>query len=217
MASCLGLAHLFSYLSGTCHMGISFAARILGDASFEDLLDLHGLCDSDWASDVRTRRSTAGYLVMAFGGPLAWGSKLMTTVAASSMEAEYMGSYYMGQMLLFIYNVLKEVRLKLERPIPFFMDAMAAIQALRNSVYHARTKHVAVKWKWLSQFIGNIFKLYHVRTGDMTADLLTKATVLKVWTELFRVLMGMEQRFSHMLISAQERPRGEAFPSLTEK
>ena len=81
---------------------------------------------------------------------------MVTTVAASSMEAEYMGSYYLGQMLLFIFNILKELGLPLERPIPFFMDAMAAIQSLRNSVYHARTKHVAVKWKWLAQFMGKI-------------------------------------------------------------
>lgn len=193
--ACTGLCYLFSYLSGTCDLGISYVVKDGDDRDYETLLDLHGLTDSDWASDVRTRRSTAGYLVMALGGPLAWGSKLMTTVAASSMEAEYMGAYFLGQMLLYIRELLKELGLELIKPTLFFMDAMSAIQALKNRVYHARTKHVAVKWRWLVQYIGTIFDICHLRSGDMTADLLTKAAMRKVWLELIQALMGTKPRY----------------------
>ena len=149
---------------------------------------------------------------MSFEGPLAWGSKLMATVAASSMEAEYMGAYFLGQMLLYIRGLLQEVGLGLTRRTLFFMDAMSAIQALKNPVYHARTKHVAVKWRWLAQHVETVFELCHLRTTDMTADLLTKATAFRTWLELIRPLMGRVHRSSSQLVAAQERMRGADFP-----
>ena len=78
----------------------------------------------------------------------------MTTITASSLEAEYMSAFFWGQMMLYIRGLLTEVGLGLTHPTPFFMDAMAAIQAMKTPVCHARTKHVAVKWRWLAQFIG---------------------------------------------------------------
>ena len=51
-------------------------------------MDFHGFCDSDWAGDQDTRRSTTGFLAFMAGGPIAWQSRLQTTIAASSMEAE---------------------------------------------------------------------------------------------------------------------------------
>jgi hypothetical protein len=39
---------------------------------------------------------------MAFVGPLAWRYELKTTIAAFSMETEYMSAYYLGQMLIYV-------------------------------------------------------------------------------------------------------------------
>jgi hypothetical protein len=211
VASCKLLAWLFSYLSGTIHIGITFTSFV-GD-TFEEVLDLLGFSDADWASDLRTRRSTAGNVVFACGGPLAWGSKLMATIAASSMESEYMASYFLGQQILYIRNLLGELSLSLKKPTPFLMDAMAAIQALRNPTFHARTKHVAVKWRWLQSHNGNDFDVKHVRSLDMTADLLTKMPNSHVWSTLLSHLLGHESRLSADLIQAQERPKDTDFPS----
>ena len=46
-------------------------------------LNLFGYSDADWAGDLDSRRSTTGYVVYAAGGPIAWQSKLQTTVACS--------------------------------------------------------------------------------------------------------------------------------------
>ena len=56
-------------------------------------LNLHAFSDADWAGDLDSRRSTTGYVVFAAGGPIAWQSKLQTTVAASTMKAEYMAAF----------------------------------------------------------------------------------------------------------------------------
>ena len=71
------------YLKATPTVGIKFSGPEL---------NLFAFSDADWAGDLDSRRSTTGYVVYAAGGPIAWQSKLQTTVAVSTMEAEYMAA-----------------------------------------------------------------------------------------------------------------------------
>ena len=56
-------------------------------------MDFHGFSDADWGGNRDNARSTTGFLTFMAGGPITWQSKLQTTVATSSMEAEYMALY----------------------------------------------------------------------------------------------------------------------------
>ncbi|KAH9718032.1 Integrase catalytic domain-containing protein [Citrus sinensis] len=51
-----------------------------------------GYCDSDFAGDLDKRRSTTGYVFTLSGGPVSWRSILQSTIALSTMEAEYMAA-----------------------------------------------------------------------------------------------------------------------------
>ena len=144
--ACIAVCQLFSYLSGTTTEGVQYGYEIKRTNGFESRLDLHGFSDADWESDLRTRQSTGGFVVYACGGPMSWGSRLMTTVAASSMESEYMGAFRLGQELLSVSNVGTVPNLPFTKKIPFFMDAMAASQSLKNPTCRARTKHISTKW-----------------------------------------------------------------------
>lgn len=70
------------YLKGTAWFGIEFRR--------DCELQLIGFADADYAGDLDTRRSTTGYVFMYGGGPVSWNSKRQSTVALSTMEAEYM-------------------------------------------------------------------------------------------------------------------------------
>jgi hypothetical protein len=50
---------------------------------------IRGYADADFVADPDRRQSVGGYAYLA-GGAVSWGSKLLPTVATSSMEAEYM-------------------------------------------------------------------------------------------------------------------------------
>ena len=83
--ACKAAIRVLCYVRETSSLGLNFCS---------DNLDLTCLSDSDWAGDIDTRRSTTGYVVFAAGAPIAWCSKLQTTVAISSMEAEYMAAFF---------------------------------------------------------------------------------------------------------------------------
>ena len=59
------------YLAGTAEMGITFKGSEA---------PLVGYCDSDYAGDIDSRRSTTGYVFIVHGGAVSWNSKLQATV-----------------------------------------------------------------------------------------------------------------------------------------
>ena len=91
--ACKAIIRLLLYLRGTQDVGIQFTGNSL---------NVFGYSDADWAGDLDSRRSTTGYVVYAAGGPIAWQSRLQTTVAVSTMEAEYMSAFGAIQELIWI-------------------------------------------------------------------------------------------------------------------
>ena len=56
------------------------------------------------------------------------------------------------------------------------MDGKGAIDLAQNPVSHKRSKHILIKYHWIREQVGgNIIKLNHVPTAEMTADMMTKA------------------------------------------
>jgi hypothetical protein len=54
--------------------------------------ELTAYCDADYAGNIDSRRSTTGYVFIMHGEAVSWSSKLQPTVAASTVEAEFMGA-----------------------------------------------------------------------------------------------------------------------------
>ena len=166
--ACKALIRVLLYLKGTPDVGIQFTG---------DLLDLFGYSDADWAGDLDSRRSTTGYVVYAAGGPIAWQSRLQTTVAVSTMEAEYMAAFGAIQELIWIKGVLSEIGIQLVDPITLLMDAKSAIALAKNPMHHKRSKHIDIKYHWLREhtYENGTIDLEHCSTEDMVTDMMTKA------------------------------------------
>ena len=171
LTTCKLVVYLMQYMRGTVHMGIKFSGSCF---------DMHVFTDADWAGDILTRRSTTGYVVFAAGGPLSWQSKLQTTVSTSSMQSEYQAPYAGMQDIVWLRGVLTELRFRMCEPIPFFLDSQSAEDLALNPVFHKRSKRTAIKYHWVREHVDpdgefQTARLIHVRTGDQTVDIFTKA------------------------------------------
>ena len=159
------------YLRGTRELGIKYGAMARGDST-----RLEGYCDADWAGDVDTRRSTTAYIFMIAGGAVSWASKLQTTVALSSTEAEYMAACAAVQEAVHLRQLLGDVGYEQEGASVIYEDNQGCIWLANNPVVHKRSKHIDIRHHFTREKVesGEV-RLEYVATEHQLADLLTNA------------------------------------------
>ena len=127
-------------------------------------------------ADASLGRSTAGYLCLLNGTPIAWKSKILPHQALSTCESEYMALALALQECLFVKQICEELHAPVHTPIALYCDNQAALQLVDNPVHHQRTKHLNAKYHLIrAQTIGGIVKPQWVSTKAMLADIFTKA------------------------------------------
>ena len=138
--------------------------------------ELIGFADANWAGDVDTRRSTTGYVFFLNSGVISWNSKRQPTVATSSTEAEYMSLYSATQEAIWLRLLLKDLEYTDNAATTIFQDNQGCISLAKNPVYHARTKHIDIKFHFLREKVmDEVIVLEYKPTEEMVADGFTKA------------------------------------------
>jgi hypothetical protein len=56
----------------------------------DNIVDIHGFVDADWAGDLDCGRSTSGYVFNLFEGAISWMRKRQVVVALSTTKAKHM-------------------------------------------------------------------------------------------------------------------------------
>ena len=144
-----------------------------------------GSTDADWGGDNNSRRSTTGHIFLLQQGKsyatISWLSKLQSTVALSSVEAEFMAYREAIKQSIYLTQFYEEIRpvvvLDLATPTTIYSDSQSAIQLSKNPSYHARTKHIDIQYYFVREKIeAEQIKLVYQHTSQLLADCLTKAT-----------------------------------------
>ena len=154
------------YLAGSMKFGIIFGGVSTGLVAY---------CDSDYAGDLDTRRSTTGYAFMLNGGVISWSSRRQQTVAASTTEAEYMAAADAVKEALWLRKLGADLQLDLGT-IKILADNQSAIKLLKNPISSMRSKHIDVIYHFARERVarGDV-SFEYVRTELNVADTLTKA------------------------------------------
>ncbi|KAG7299880.1 hypothetical protein JYU34_016900 [Plutella xylostella] len=155
------------YLKGTLNTKMMFK---------KNNSDIVGYCDADWASDTEDRRSCSGYVFLFQGAAISWCSKRQPTIALSSTEAEYMSLTIAVQEAIWLKQLEEDFWPTLTgTPILIYCDNQSTISISGNDIYHARSKHIDVRYHFVRERISNNqVTIRYKNTEDMVADVLTK-------------------------------------------
>ena len=77
-------------------------------------VSLESYVDTDFANCFDDRHSISGYAFLLAGGPISWQSRLQSTVAWSTMEAEYMAAATANSGGLLVTFLLGEMGLNIK-------------------------------------------------------------------------------------------------------
>jgi hypothetical protein len=161
---------VIAYLYRLKHLGIRYGghkgAKLLmcGDASFAD--------------NTESRRSSQGYIVQLFGGPIIWKAARQVTVTTSTTEAELLALEHIAKESVALKRFLHELCLDLGASWEIFCDNQQTIRLVVEESERVTTKlrHVDIQNMWLKQeHAKGTFTVTYLPTSEMPADGLTKA------------------------------------------
>lgn len=136
--------------------------------------ELIGYCDSDYAAQPDSRRSTAGYcFFVGSSAAISWGSRLQPTVATSTTEAEVSAAVEATKEASYLMGLLKSMGYTMGGA-KLLCDSQSCIALSKNPIQKAKTKHYAVRLEFLREACAKDVQLVYVPTEANPADLLTK-------------------------------------------
>ncbi len=167
--------HVICYLKATRHLTIIYQCSAVCDLH---LLSLMAYCDSDWGSNLVDRCSVTGYMFFLCSSPFVWSSRSQSTVALSSCEAEYNALSETAKHTLYMCKLLRPLGLNglILTNIRSDNQSTIALAQASQQAFHPCTKHIDIKVTHLHESVeSKMIVLTHCPTGQMIADMLTKA------------------------------------------
>jgi hypothetical protein len=154
---------IFRFLRGTTYHCLQFGRTAKG---------LIGYVDSDYAGDLDRRRSLTGYVFTVGSCAVSWKAVLQPVVALSTTEAEYMAIAEACKELIWLKGLYAEL-CGVDSCITLFSDSQSAIYLTKDQMFHARTKHIEIKYHYVRDEIekGKL-KVCKISTQNNPADML---------------------------------------------
>lgn len=167
---------ILKYLQGTRKMKLCFGGKsnvlcVNGKFSL-----IRASSDADWAKDLDQRKSRTGFAIYLFESLVIWSSKLQSTVAQSSTEAEYLALAACARTVIWLRSLLTEMGFPPSGPSTIEEDNKACIDISQSHRAHPAVKHIDIRYHFIRDHVQDIkdIKLEKRPSAEMTADLFTK-------------------------------------------
>jgi hypothetical protein len=178
---------LLRYFKATSHFTLTYSAS--------ESLKLVGYADADHANDVDDRKSFSGYCfyLNQRSPPITYSSKKQSLVAQSTMEAETIALSLAAKEALWLRKLCNELLVFKSQPTPKLLivnsDSESALKAIKNPVFHARTKHFDLRHHFMRDVVakGELAAGY-VPGTENPADIFTKSLDRVKHKEALRLL-----------------------------
>jgi hypothetical protein len=133
------------YLSGTKTHALTYG---------NEHHDIIGFTDADGASQEH-RHAISGFAFLIDGGAVSWASKKQELITLSTAEAEYVAATHAAKECIWLRRLTGPMFGPPSKPTTLFCDNQAALRLAEDDNYHARTKHIDIRYHFVRQTITN--------------------------------------------------------------
>lgn len=160
--------HVLAYLKGTTELGIRYH-------QFDKPHEIELYTDADFAMCLDTRKSTSGVVITLNNSPIGWFSRKQNLVTNSTTYAEYIAAHDGACDAVWMRRLFGDMNCQQLRKTPLFCDNEAAIDIVKSTHFHQRTKHIDIKFHFVKDlYQRNLIDIKSISTDQQKADLLTK-------------------------------------------
>ena len=207
---------VLSYLQNTKYLAIEFSCPKKAEAGDDKALQVSG--DASFADDLETRKSTQGYLMKLFNGPIMWQSSKQKTVTTSTTEAELLSLSHTARETIALYRLFDQIEFDPEQEPLILCDNQQTVGLIQKERPQATSKlrHVDIHNLWLRQVHkdGKVMVQW-VPTSDMPADGLTKPLSAQKHSQFIKQL-GLVDISSKFDLEAKEEVDSDQLSSEAE-
>ena len=119
---------ILRYLKGTADYGLWYPKG--------NNLNLYAFTDADWVGYVDDQKSTSGAAFYLGGCLVSWSSKKQSAISLSTTEAEYIVVTNCCTQVLWMKQMLADIHVTYDGPIPILCDNTSVISISKNPVMH---------------------------------------------------------------------------------
>jgi predicted acetyltransferase len=95
------------------------------------------------------RHAISGYAFIIHGGAVAWSAKRQNIISLSTTESEYVAVTHAAKEALWLRSLIKQLFDDELSATTLFSDNQSAIALTKDHQYHARTKHIDVRYHFI--------------------------------------------------------------------
>ena len=145
------LLNVAGYIRGAMTHKITMKRRM---SVVNNIIDLCGYCDSDYAADLDTRRSRTGFVFYLLGNYIGSQSKLQQSVALSTAESEFCSVVLATTFAMWAMQWIVELGFELNKPVIIYSDNKSCIAIARNANINFKySKHIDVRQMFIREII----------------------------------------------------------------
>ena len=142
----IAVKHILKYLRRTRNYMLVYSG---GD------LNPIGYTDSDFQSDRDSRKSTSGSVFTLGGGAIVWRSIKQSSIADSTMEAEYIAACEAAKEAVWLRKFFTDLEVvpDMDKPLVLYCDNSGAVANLKEPWSHKRGKHIERKYHLIREIV----------------------------------------------------------------
>ena len=165
------------YIKGTLTYGIFYK-----QGGNKELL---AYTDSDYAGDLKDRKSTSGFSFLLSSRAVSWSSKKQPVVTLSIIEAEFIVVASCACQAVWLRRMLEKLNHASTGVTVMYCDNSSTIKLSRNPIMSGQSKHIDVRFHFLRNLTRDgVVTLLHCRSQDQLVDIMTKSLTRVVFEKL---------------------------------